>query len=126
MSLRRRLPARGTWTPRAVINVQADSPASPAEQEVRAEAALLAGTGDIYGIPRSEWLALQSPARYLGNEFGAVHKPWGSTEIRFALTYPEIYEVGASNLVGGLPPCLLRLLPCHHPPGRAVWWQDLR
>ncbi len=33
-----------------------------------------------------------------GNEFGAVHKPWGSASIRFALTYPEIYEVGASNL----------------------------
>ena len=28
----------------------------------------------------------------LGNEFGAVHKPWDSAEIRFALTYPEIYE----------------------------------
>jgi radical SAM family uncharacterized protein/radical SAM-linked protein len=38
------------------------------------------------------------PARYLGNEFGAVHKPWESATVRWALTYPEIYEVGASNL----------------------------
>ncbi|CDN12539.1 FIG092679: Fe-S oxidoreductase [Richelia intracellularis] len=38
------------------------------------------------------------PARYLGNELLAVHKPWHEAEIRWVLTYPEIYEVGASNL----------------------------
>ncbi|MCA6603757.1 MAG: B12-binding domain-containing radical SAM protein, partial [Pseudanabaena sp. M007S1SP1A06QC] len=38
------------------------------------------------------------PARYLGNEFGAVHKPWDEAIVRWSLTYPEIYEVGASNL----------------------------
>ncbi|XHX77607.1 MAG: TIGR03936 family radical SAM-associated protein [Stenomitos frigidus ULC029] len=38
------------------------------------------------------------PARYLGNELGAVHKPWDAATVRWVLTYPEIYEVGASNL----------------------------
>jgi radical SAM family uncharacterized protein/radical SAM-linked protein len=38
------------------------------------------------------------PARYLGNELGAVHKPWNEAAVRWVLTYPEIYEVGASNL----------------------------
>ena len=38
------------------------------------------------------------PARYLGNELGAVHKPWESATVRWCLTYPEVYEVGASNL----------------------------
>jgi len=38
------------------------------------------------------------PARYLGNELGAVHKPWDTATIRWVLTYPEVYEVGASNL----------------------------
>lgn len=38
------------------------------------------------------------PARYLGNELGAVHKPWEQASVRWSLTYPEIYEVGASNL----------------------------
>lgn len=38
------------------------------------------------------------PARYLGNELGAVHKPWDEAQIRWVLTYPEVYEVGASNL----------------------------
>ncbi len=38
------------------------------------------------------------PARYLGNELGAKHKPWETAEVRWTLTYPEVYEVGASNL----------------------------
>ena len=38
------------------------------------------------------------PARYLGNELGAVCKPWDSANLRWVLTYPEVYEVGASNL----------------------------
>ncbi len=41
---------------------------------------------------------IHKPARYLGNEFGAVRKPWESAIARFCLTYPELYEVGASNL----------------------------
>ncbi|MBC6429414.1 TIGR03960 family B12-binding radical SAM protein [Nostoc sp. HG1] len=38
------------------------------------------------------------PGRYLGNERLAVHKAWDTAEIRWVLTYPEVYEVGASNL----------------------------
>lgn len=38
------------------------------------------------------------PARYLGNELGAVHKDWNASTVRWVLTYPEVYEVGASNL----------------------------
>ena len=38
------------------------------------------------------------PARYLGNELGAIHKPWDEGVIRWVLTYPEVYEVGSSNL----------------------------
>jgi len=38
------------------------------------------------------------PARYLGNELGAAHKPWHGAAVRWVLTYPEVYEVGASNL----------------------------
>ncbi len=41
---------------------------------------------------------IAKPARYLGNELGAVHKPWTAAEVRWVLTYPEVYEVGASNL----------------------------
>ncbi len=38
------------------------------------------------------------PARYLGNELGSVHKDWDQAVVRWVLTYPEVYEVGASNL----------------------------
>jgi len=41
---------------------------------------------------------ISKPARYLGNERGAVRKPWDAADVRWVLTYPEIYEVGASNL----------------------------
>lgn len=71
---------------------------SPNEMERREEERLREDEGDIYGIPRSEWVKLETPARYLGNEFGSIHKPWDEATVRFTLTYPEIYEVGASNL----------------------------
>ncbi|BAU04323.1 TIGR03960 family B12-binding radical SAM protein [Fischerella sp. NIES-3754] len=38
------------------------------------------------------------PGRYLGNERLAIRKPWETAVIRWVLTYPEVYEVGASNL----------------------------
>ncbi len=41
---------------------------------------------------------ISRPARYLGNEMGSVHKAWDSATVRWVLTYPEVYEVGASNL----------------------------
>ncbi len=41
---------------------------------------------------------IHKPARYLGNELGAFHKPWDNSQVHWVLTYPEVYEVGASNL----------------------------
>ena len=41
---------------------------------------------------------INQPARYLGNELGAAHKDWDRASVRWVLTYPEVYEVGASNL----------------------------
>ncbi|PZV10189.1 MAG: B12-binding domain-containing radical SAM protein, partial [Leptolyngbya sp.] len=41
---------------------------------------------------------ISRPGRYLGNELGAAHKPWDRASVRWVLTYPEVYEVGASNL----------------------------
>jgi len=42
------------------------------------------------------------PARYLGNERGVEPRDWSrawpEAAVRWALTYPEVYEVGASNL----------------------------
>ena len=41
---------------------------------------------------------INQPGRYLGNELGAAHKDWDGASVRWVLTYPEVYEVGASNL----------------------------
>jgi radical SAM family uncharacterized protein/radical SAM-linked protein len=47
-------------------------------------------------------LTISKPARYLGNELGVLPRDWPSAwsgaAVRWALTYPEVYEVGASNL----------------------------
>ena len=41
---------------------------------------------------------INKPARYLGNELGAARKPWEPDQVRWVLTYPDLYELGASNL----------------------------
>ena len=51
------------------------------------------------------------PARYLGNELGAVHRDWGAAAVRWVLTYPEVYEVGASNLGHIILYSILNALP---------------
>ena len=38
------------------------------------------------------------PARYTGGEWNSVVKGWEKTHIKFALAYPDVYEVGMSNL----------------------------
>jgi radical SAM family uncharacterized protein/radical SAM-linked protein len=43
-------------------------------------------------------LAAQKPSRYVGAEFGAVHKELSRARVRFALAFPDTYEVGMSNL----------------------------
>ncbi len=46
-------------------------------------------------------LGISKPARYLGNELGVQPRDWDhawdAASVRWALTYPEVYEVGASN-----------------------------
>jgi len=41
---------------------------------------------------------VQKPARYTGGEWNSVVKDWEGTEVKVALVYPDIYEVGMSNL----------------------------
>ena len=37
-------------------------------------------------------------ARYAGGEWNSLVKDWDKTNIRIALTYPDLYEIGMSNL----------------------------
>jgi radical SAM family uncharacterized protein/radical SAM-linked protein len=41
---------------------------------------------------------INKPARYMGHELGVEPRNWQDAQVRWALTYPEIYEVGSSNL----------------------------
>ncbi len=38
------------------------------------------------------------PARYMGGELGSVAKPLDQVNVRVALAFPDVYEVGMSNL----------------------------
>ncbi len=38
------------------------------------------------------------PARYTGGEWNAVIRDWDKTPIKFALCYPDLYEIGMSNM----------------------------
>ena len=58
---------------------------------------------------------VQKPARYLGGEWNAVKKDHDAVEVRMAFAFPDIYEVGMSNLglkiiyeiINGFPEMLL-------------------
>ncbi len=43
-------------------------------------------------------LSIQQPARYLGNEMNAVYKDPEKVNIRFAMCFPDVYEIGMSHL----------------------------
>ena len=42
--------------------------------------------------------AVNKPARYTGGEWNALRKDWDAAAVRLVLAYPDIYEVGMSNL----------------------------
>ena len=41
---------------------------------------------------------IQAPGRYTGGEYNQIVKDWNSVDIRVALFFPEIYDLGMSNL----------------------------
>lgn len=43
-------------------------------------------------------LNIEKPARYIGNEFNAVMKDKNKIDIRFAMCFPDVYEIGMSHL----------------------------
>jgi radical SAM family uncharacterized protein len=50
-------------------------------------------------FPRLEALLphVQKPIQYVGGELNSTVKPWESTDVRWALMYPDAYEVGLPN-----------------------------
>lgn len=43
-------------------------------------------------------LTVQKPGRYVGGELNQVVKDWDAVETRIALAFPDIYDIGLSNL----------------------------
>ncbi|MCD6518959.1 MAG: TIGR03960 family B12-binding radical SAM protein [Anaerolineae bacterium] len=41
---------------------------------------------------------VQKPARYVGQEWNSITKDWATVTVKVALAYPDIYEIGMSNL----------------------------
>jgi radical SAM family uncharacterized protein len=41
---------------------------------------------------------VQKPARYVGQEWNSVAKDWRQVQATIALAYPDVYEIGMSNL----------------------------
>jgi radical SAM family uncharacterized protein len=47
------------------------------------------------------------PARYTGGEWNSIVKDWHEADVRIAISYPDLYEIGMSNMA---LPILYRLL----------------
>ncbi len=43
-------------------------------------------------------LKIEKPARYIGNEVNSVNKDPGKVDVRFAMCFPDVYEIGMSHL----------------------------
>lgn len=43
-------------------------------------------------------LKIEKPARYIGNEVNSVMKDPAKVSIRFAMCFPDVYEIGMSHL----------------------------
>lgn len=43
-------------------------------------------------------LKVQKPGRYVGGELNSVHKDWDSVQTRAAFVFPDIYDIGVSNV----------------------------
>ena len=49
-------------------------------------------------VPSQLLLTVEKPAQYIGNEINAVMKAEGTFSTRFALCFPDLYEIGMSHL----------------------------
>ena len=43
-------------------------------------------------------LRVQKPARYTGGEYNDIIKDKANVDVRFAMCFPDTYEIGMSNL----------------------------
>lgn len=79
--------------------------------EIEHAASILLGSGHCAILPENErinmrklalsdeiLLKIEKPARYIGNEVNSVMKDSSEVDIRFAMCFPDVYEIGMSHL----------------------------
>ena len=49
-------------------------------------------------LPDEILLSIQQPARYIGGEVNMVKKDPSKVDVRFAMCFPDVYEIGMSHL----------------------------
>ncbi len=49
-------------------------------------------------LPDRILMQVDKPARYIGNEINSVIKNKDEVDIRFAVCFPDVYEIGMSHL----------------------------
>ncbi len=71
---------------------------NPTEMEMMRERMLLLSNDKQIKISHAILQSVEKPARYTGGELNAVQKDHDKMKCRFALSMPDVYEVGMSNL----------------------------
>ena len=51
----------------------------------------------VFALLEPHLARVQKPIQYVGGELNSVSKPWEDTQVRWALMYPDAYEVGLPN-----------------------------
>ncbi len=58
-------------------------------------------------------LKVQKPGRYVGGELNSIIKEWDSVKTKVALVFPDIYDIGVSNVTNALNILDLAGIPVH-------------
>ena len=57
---------------------------------------------DVLGNKEADYIGrllsgVKKPGRYIGNEVNISRKDWGAADLRIALVFPDLYEIGMSH-----------------------------
>jgi radical SAM family uncharacterized protein len=68
---------------------------------------------------------VQKPGRYAGDEWNITRKDWDRTAVHLVLAYPDIYEIGMSNLGLGILYDLVNARPAMLAERTYAPWEDM-
>ena len=68
---------------------------------------------------------VSKPARYTGGEWNSVTKAWDDMAVRFALAYPDAYDIGMSNMGIGILYDILNKIPDVLAERAYAPWEDM-